>query len=116
MMGETLHDELRERGLFPHQVEFILTALGSGSGSRLLLADAVGLGKTRACVSSCMGLEPVAWQTTADVDSCTASPASQCGRRASRTSKCLRTSLMRPSSVTLRLVLQRGRIRGHHLT
>jgi len=51
MMGETLHDELRDRGLFPHQVEFIETVLGSGSGCRLLLADAVGLGKTRACVA-----------------------------------------------------------------
>ena len=51
MMGETLRDELRERELFPHQVEFIETVLGSGSGRRLLLADAVGLGKTRACVA-----------------------------------------------------------------
>src|SRR6516164_9042933 len=51
MMDETLHDELRERELFPHQVEFIETVLGSGSGRRLLLADAVGLGKTRACVA-----------------------------------------------------------------
>jgi superfamily II DNA or RNA helicase len=51
MMGGTLQDELRERELLPHQAEFILTALGSGSGSRLLLADAVGLGKTRACVA-----------------------------------------------------------------
>jgi SNF2 family DNA or RNA helicase len=51
MTGEALHDELRERELFPHQVEFIETALGSGSGTRLLLADAVGLGKTRACAA-----------------------------------------------------------------
>lgn len=51
MMSRTLHDELRERGLFPHQVEFIETALGSGAGRRVLLADAVGLGKTRACVA-----------------------------------------------------------------
>jgi hypothetical protein len=43
MMGETLHDELRERELFPHQVEFIETVLGSGSGRRLILADAIGL-------------------------------------------------------------------------
>jgi superfamily II DNA or RNA helicase len=50
-MGDALRGELRDRELFPHQVEFIETALGSGSGSRLLLADAVGFGKTRACVA-----------------------------------------------------------------
>jgi SNF2 family DNA or RNA helicase len=50
-MAETLRDALRGRDLLPHQVEFIETALDSESRGRLVLADDVGLGKTRACVA-----------------------------------------------------------------
>jgi SNF2 family DNA or RNA helicase len=39
---------LRQLGLLPHQVEFVESALASSTPARFVLADAVGLGKTRA--------------------------------------------------------------------
>jgi superfamily II DNA or RNA helicase len=49
MTLETLADELRDQDLLPHQVEFIMATLALEPRGRMLLADAVGLGKTRAC-------------------------------------------------------------------
>ena len=51
MTAETLRDDLRRRGLLPHQIEFIETAIGSGSDRRVLLEDDIGLGKTRGCIA-----------------------------------------------------------------
>lgn len=51
MMRETLLAALRDRELLPHQVEFIETALQSIPHGRVLLADDVGVGKTRAAAA-----------------------------------------------------------------
>ena len=51
MNDSTLREQLKSRQLLPHQVEFVETALDSMPGGRILLADDVGLGKTRACIS-----------------------------------------------------------------
>lgn len=51
MSAADLRQQLRERGLQPHQVEFVEAAIASSSGGRILLADDVGLGKTEACIN-----------------------------------------------------------------
>ena len=51
MNEQPLRDRLRERGLWPHQVDFVGSSLAEGIGARLLLADDVGTGKTVACAA-----------------------------------------------------------------
>lgn len=50
-MMEELREDLRARGLLPHQVDFINATLDTLPRGRVSLADDVGLGKTHACAA-----------------------------------------------------------------
>ena len=44
-------ERLKQKGLRPHQVDFVQDVLKAGSGARFLIADDIGLGKSVSCAA-----------------------------------------------------------------